>query len=222
MQTVTQPFNQTTLPPNSEAIDPEVFVAFKTEGEDVEEYRALKNQLALRWFKDNKSLLFTSTRANQGASQVVANLAIMFAQSGYRTLLIDAHIRQPSQHQLFRLNNTLGLSDKLARRAKTDVVHTISNFPHLNLLTAGTSIPNPLELLGRQNIWAEFEQDYEVVLIDAPAAMEYSDAQYIASQVGGGVIVARNDETRIKDLEKVKAQFATARAETIGVVLTDF
>lgn len=222
MRALSQQFDYKTLPPDSDAISQEVFVAFRLDGEEVEQYRALRSQLALRWFIEHKSLLFTSTRSGHGASNVVANLAILFSQLGHKTLLIDADIRKPSQHNLFKLSNGLGLSDLLANRTQDNVIQNIVGFENLNVLTSGTKIPNPLELLTKQNFWAEIETQYEIVLIDTPPALEYTDAQLIASEVGGGVIVARNDETKIADIEKSKDLFSIARAEVVGAVLNDF
>jgi len=222
MRAVSQQFDYKTLPPDSDSIAPEVFVAFRLDGEEVEEYRALRSQLALRWFIEHKSLLFTSTRVGHGASNVLANLAILFSQLGHKTLLIDADIRKPSQHTLFRLDNSEGLSDLLANRVKGNVIQNIVGFENLNVLTSGTKIPNPLDLLSRQSFWTEIEKQYDIVLIDTPPALDYTDAQLIASQVGGGVIVARNDKTKVADLKKAKDLFAIARSETVGVVLNDF
>lgn len=210
------------LPPDSAAIDPEVFVAFTLGGDEVEEYRSLRTQLLLRWFAENKSLLFTSTRYGHGASHVVANLAILFSQMGHKTILIDANIRKPAQHDLFRLDNSQGLSDLLARNSKGSHIQKVRGFEHLHVLTAGTKLPNPLELLSMKNFWTAVEKAYDIVLIDAPPALEYSDAQLIASQVGGGVIVARQNETKKADLKKLEQQFDIAKAVTVGVVLKEF
>lgn len=210
------------LPPDSAAIDPEVFVAFTLDGQEVEEYRALRTQLSLRWFDVNKCLLFTSTREGQGASQAVANLSILYSQMGYKTLLIDANIRNPYQHDLFRLDNTHGLSDLLARRSEGNNIQKIRGFDNLHVLTAGPQLPNPLELLSIDSFWAAAERAFDIVLIDSPPALDYSDAQLIASKVGGGVIVARKNVTKTRELEKLKEQFAVAKAETVGVILRDF
>lgn len=210
------------LPPDSAAIDPEVFVAFTLDGDEVEEYRALRTQLSLRWFEDNKSLVFTSARYGHGCSHAVANLAILFSQMGHKTLLIDANIRKPAQHDLFRLDNSQGLSDLLARRSRGNQTQKVRGFDNLHVLTAGTRLPNPLELLSIKSFWAAAEKAYDIVLIDAPPALEYTDAQLIASHVGGGVIVARKNETKTAEIKKVEQQFDIARAATVGVVLKEF
>lgn len=222
MSATSQQFNYATLPLDSTAIDAEVFVAFTLDGEEVEEYRTLRTQLSLRWFNQHKSLLFTSTREGHGNSHVVANLAILFSQLGHKTLLVDANIRRPAQHSLFRLDQAHGLSDLLANNVKEDVIHSVSGFNNLSVLTAGTTAPNPLELLSVKQFWVDVEQHYDVILIDTPPALDYTDAQLIASQVGGAVVVARNNETRVADLQKVEALFDIANAETVGVVLKNF
>lgn len=211
------------LPPDSAAIDPEVFVAFTLDGAEVEEYRALRTQLSLRWFEGNrKSLLFTSTRDGQGASHTVANLAILFSQMGLKTILIDANLRNPVQHDLFRLDNSKGLADLLSSKSNENHIQKVRGFEYLHVLTAGSSLPNPLELLSIKNFWTAVEQAYDIVLIDSPPALEFSDAQLIASQVGGAVVVARVNDTKKSDLKKLEQQLEIAKAAKVGVVLKDF
>lgn len=222
---LSQQFDYPCLPPNNESLDPELIAAFHPRDPKVEALRVLRSQIALRWYAEHKSMIVTGARSGQGTSHISANLAVVFSQLGERTLLIDADLRNPRQHHLFRLQNNLGLSDILAGRASADVIQHMAGMANLAVLTAGTVPPNPQELLGRPAL-AELlnsaAAQYDVILIDTPPALDCSDAQTLSARIGGALIVARRHHAKIADIEEVKRQFAIAGAETVGAVLNDF
>ena len=222
LRAVSQQFDYSSLPADSDLIDSEVVAAFRSHSKEIEAFRTLRSQLALRWFAENKSLVVSASTAGQGSSHVSANLAVLFSQLGEKTLLIDADMRTPRMHVLFKVANKQGLSDMLASRAGTEAIQTIEAFDNLSVLTAGTSTPNPLELLSRNQFWHEIEQDFDVIIIDTPPALESADAQSIVAKVGGALIVARNNEAKLADIEDVQSQFLIAGADVVGVVLNDF
>lgn len=222
---LSQQFDYPCLPPNSKALDPELIAAFHPRDPKVEALRVLRSQIALRWYSEHKSMIVTSARSGQGTSHVTANLAVVFAQLGERTLLIDADLRNPRQHHLFRQKNILGLSDILAGRAGMDAIQCVTGMENIALLTAGTVPPNPQELLGRP-AFAELlnsaAKQYDVILIDTPPALDCSDAQMLSARIGGVLIVARRHHAKTADIEEVKRQVAIAGAVTVGAVLNDF
>jgi chain length determinant protein tyrosine kinase EpsG len=222
---LSQQFDYPCLPPNSEALDPELVAAFHPRDPQVEALRVLRSQIALRWYSEHKSLVVTGARSGQGTSHVVANLAVVFSQLGERTLLIDADLRNPRQHHLFRQHGGPGLSDILAGRASTDVIRRMQGMANLSLLTAGTIPPNPQELLGRPalaDLLNAADAEYDVILFDTPPALDCSDAQTLSARIGGVLIVVRRNQAKIADVEEVKRQLAIAGAETVGAVLNDF
>jgi chain length determinant protein tyrosine kinase EpsG len=226
IQTVlSRQFDYPCLPANSKALDPELVAAFHPHDPKVEALRVLRSQIALRWFSEHKSLIVTGAQNGQGTSHVTANLAVVFSQLGERTLLIDADLRNPRQHHLFRLKNNLGFSDILAGRATAEAIQRVEGMTNLALLTSGTVPPNPQELLGRP-AFAELlnavDTQYDVILIDTPPALNCSDAQTLSARIGGALIVARRDHARIADMEEVKRQLKIAGAEAVGVVLNEF
>jgi len=116
----------------------------------------LRSQISLRWThpKERKSLVIASAGRGEGRSWLAANLATVFAQMGERVLLIDADLRHPRQHELFNLNNSVGLSALLTGRAGREIVVRIHPKLRLFVLPAGLLPPNPQELLvGRCLIW---------------------------------------------------------------------
>ena len=171
---ISQQFDYPCLPPNSEGLDPELVAAFHPRDPKVEALRVLRSQIALRWYSEHKSLVVTGARNGQGTSHIVANLAVVFSQLGERTLLIDADMRNPRQHQLFRQPNSPGLSDILAGRAGTDVIRKVDGMANLALLTAGTVPPNPQELLGRPalaDLFNALDVEYDIILFDTPPVL---------------------------------------------------
>jgi protein-tyrosine kinase len=188
--------------------------------------RGLRTQLLLRWFHDRtKVLMVASPRWNEGGSSVAANLAIVFAQLGERTLLIDANFRRPCQQDWFGLKSELGLSHVLAGRASfRESLMSIAPFENLSVLVAGPLPPNPQELLGRVTFPSVIEAapaSYDVVIVDAPPLLEYADAQVIAACAGGCLLVARRHKTRVADLELSKQRLLPTNAIMLGTVICE-
>lgn len=192
----------------------------------VEAVRAVRSQLTARWFaRGNKSLLILGVAGGDGASLFCANLAVVFAQLGERTLLVDANLRRPGQHAIFDLQNRQGLSDLLAGRASPDVITPIEGLDGLHVLGAGTVPPNPHELLHRPSFgeWhGHFEARFDVVLYDVAAWSLAADALAVGAGAGGVLLLARRDRTALSALEAAGARLAAAGAELVGSVMLEF
>ncbi len=180
--------------------------AFDPFSKQVESLRSLRTQLMLRWFERGyKTIAISSSKEVDGSDSLAANLAVVFSQLGERTLLIDANLRDPSQHKLFRLNNNSGLSDILVGRASTDVVVRIPSLLNLNVLTAGTTPPNPQELLNKDTfdqLLAAFSEQYDIILVNASPMLQSSDAQILAKKIGGVLIAAEQHKTALSDTQE--------------------
>ena len=156
---------------------------------------------------------------------LVANLAVVFSQLGKRTLLVDANLRQPRQHEIFRITEKQGLSDILAGRAGVEVVSKINAFENLSVLSAGTLPPNPQELVSRpefQHLINSFAINYDVILIDTPSFSAGADTYAIAAMLGGTVLVARQSSTRVLDVATAVEQLKQNGTQIVGSVLLDF
>ncbi|MFT3735045.1 MAG: chain length determinant protein tyrosine kinase EpsG [Rhodocyclaceae bacterium] len=192
----------------------------------VESLRATRSQLMLRWFGaqvPRHMLAIVSADRGEGRSWVAANLAVVFSQLGERTLLIDGDLRQPRQHQIFGVDNTLGLSALLAGRSAERVVQHIPELRELSVLPAGAPAPNPQELLTRQlcaALLAELSSQYDVILIDTPAAAEYADAQTLAVRAGGALVVARDTHSHVTRLQQMADDMQEAGAEIVGSLIS--
>lgn len=191
----------------------------------VESLRALRSQLMLRWFTaGNKALAMVGTNAGDGASYLAANLAVVFSQLGERTLLIDANLRSPGVSTLFNLGGRMGLSDVLADRADLSSVVRIPAFVDLSVLPAGTTPPNPAELLSRNSLvdmLANLGESYDVILLDTPPASDSADFQTVAARAKGAVVTVRKNHTRLNDVAGVKAMLGAAGAEVVGAVVNE-
>lgn len=226
MQVLSLQFDYPYLQPGQCAFSKELIAAYQPFSSQVETLRALRSQLILRWFNQkNKALAVISTTPGDGGSNLVANLAVVFSQLGEKTLLIDANLRQPVQHKIFNLTESRGLSDILAGRSEPDIATKIESFVDLTVLGAGTTPPNPQELLNRSNFTNFMHQavaGYDVVLVDTAPVAETSDALTVASRCGGTLLVARLNQTRLSDLNNIRDQLTVSGVQIVGAVINDF
>lgn len=208
-------------------VSEELVAAFEPFSHQVEALRALRSQLMVRWFTgdvERRTLAVTSPGRGEGRSYLAANLAVVFSQLGEHTLLIDADMRSPRQHLLFNLESRSGLSSILSNRGDASVVSRIASFIDLSVLPAGPIPPNPQELLGRSlfaKLLEEMAKEFDVIIIDTPAAADYADVQTIAVRAGGALLLARARETRVAELRALAATFANSGVMVVGSVLNE-
>lgn len=210
-----------------ESLSRELIAAYAPFSPQVEAMRALRTQLMLRWFDStppHRLLAVVGASRSEGRSFLAANLAVVFSQQGARTLLVDADLRNPRQHELFKLSDRPGLSSLLARRGDETAIHRIRGLPGLSVLPAGTVPPNPLELLTRPEFartLANLTNDYGVIIIDTPAATLGADYQGIAAVAEGVLLVAHRNYTRAADARGVAESITATAATVAGVVLNE-
>ena len=222
-----QQFNYPVLPRGGDhGVADDVIAAYNPQSEQVESLRALRSQLTLRWFNDSnhKVVAITSPGRDEGRSWLAANLATVFAQIGERTLLIDADMRHPRQHELFHLGNSVGLSALLTGRAGKEIVSRVHPQLRLFVLPAGIIPPNPQELLGRpvfELVLERFTDQFDVIIIDTPAAIETADAQIVAKRAGAAVMVARRNLTRHSQMAAAMQSLGQTGVNVIGSVINE-
>nr|WP_305262302.1 chain length determinant protein tyrosine kinase EpsG [Nitrosomonas sp.] len=221
-----QQFDYPYLLPGEGNHSPGLVVAYQPFGAQVEVFRAVRSQLMLRWFTSgHKALAIVSHNPGDGVSLFVANLAVVFSQLGERTLLIDANLRYPQQHEIFNLKNKQGLSDVLADRANvSEVIAKIDSFIDLSVIPAGTLPPNPLEILNRSTfdkLNDQLANQFDVILYDTLAFSSGADALSIAARTDGVLIVARKNSTHLNDINVMNEQLKCSGTEVIGSILMD-
>lgn len=203
-QALSVQFNYPHINARQSVLGPELIAANAPFQAQAEALRDLRTQLLLHWANpERKVLAIVSVNARDGRTFVAANLAVVFAQLGEKTLLIDADLRQPRQHRLFGHGGP-GLAQALSGRSGLQLAERVSYFENLWLLPAGATPPNPLELLSRPEfpkLLAEARKQFTIVIVDTPASLRGSDARLIAARSDGMLAVVRQDRTRIADLE---------------------
>jgi protein-tyrosine kinase len=206
----------------------ELVAAFAPFHPRTEEMRALRTQLLIRWYNPqarHNALVIASPGSGEGRSYVAANLAVVFSQLGARTLLLDADLRKPRQHEIFGVPPGNGLSTLLSGRIDHSSTYPIPGLSRLSVIPAGPLPPNPQELLSRPGFTAlvkDLQSMYDVVIIDTPPAKQYADAQSIAFRAGDALVVARKDHTAVGSTSKVVKELAGTGARVVGTVINTF
>jgi chain length determinant protein tyrosine kinase EpsG len=206
----------------------ELVVACRPDHIEAEQLRALRTQLVIRWANARprrRMVAIVSPGSGEGRSYLAANLAVAFAQLGERTLLVDADLRAPRQHQIFDVADRVGLSAIVSGRAEREAIVPFPEFGRLSILPAGACPPNPQELLLRPALavlLGELAEEFDVVLLDTPPARAFADAQSLAFRAGSAIVLARKDHTRVADTAAVMRDLGVTGAQILGTVLNAF
>ncbi|MDR3427060.1 MULTISPECIES: polysaccharide biosynthesis tyrosine autokinase [Silvimonas] len=220
---VARQFDYSWLDARDGAYDTSLVAAYKPFSKEVEQLRNLRSQLVLR--EDavaERCFVVASVDDDSASSWVAANLAVVFAQLGERTLLIDANLRTPHLQKLFRLGTGHGLADILAGRSGPECVQSLGQLGDLSVLTAGTVPPNPQELLCRQSfrsLLLEARPRNDVIIIDSPPLREGADVQLLAARAGAAVLVARRHKSSVKAMLQLRDELLVTGATVLGVVM---
>ena len=170
-----------------------------------------------------KSILITSPGPREGKSTTAANLGVVLAQTGLKTLIVDADLRRPAQHQVFQLANSGGLTDLLTS-PEIDIEAYLrdTTVDNLQVLTSGCLPPNPSELLNSQRmqkLLASLNQMVDAVIIDSPPVTAFADARVLSSRVDGVMLVTLASHTRRDLAQQAIASLQQAGANILGAVL---
>ncbi|MHA6481495.1 CpsD/CapB family tyrosine-protein kinase [Paenibacillus sp. strain BS8-2] len=190
-----------------------------------ESYRALRTNIDFSSIDDNLQVIMVSSAGpGEGKSTTIANLAVAYAQSERKTLLIDADLRKPTAHHTFSISNRWGLSSVISKQCTIEEVVQALEIPNLSIVTSGAIPPNPAEMLGSNRMTAilqHLKSIYDIILIDTPPLLAVTDAQIVASKCDGAILVV--DQGRVKrDIGKKAIQNLQAvNARILGVVLNN-
>ena len=189
-----------------------------------ESYRALRTNITYA-SADNKikSVLVSSPQPGEGKSTIVANLAIAFAQLRKRTLLVDADLRKPVQHNVFGVPRGPGLSEFLVGEVEdfNSVIHP-TKVENLFIVTAGGLPPNPSELLGSDRMCelvALLESKYDMILFDSPPIVAVTDSSMISSEIDALVMVVKAGQTDLAAVDRCLDTIKNVRSPLIGAIL---
>ncbi|MDE1890696.1 MAG: polysaccharide biosynthesis tyrosine autokinase [Planctomycetota bacterium] len=189
--------------------------------------------------KGLKTLLFSSATAGEGKSTAAANVALVFAQIGSKTLFVDGDLRKPVVSRFFGIEREPGLTDvilgnydwKEVVRTVTDImvgklsmeeIMVTPGFDNLNIITSGSVPPNPSEILNSQRMTdfiAQAKAAYDIVIFDTAPILPATDAVILGSKVDGVLIVYRVGKVARGALKRAKSQMDHIRANVLGTVL---
>lgn len=206
----------------------ELVVLTEPRGGRAEAVRLLRTQIMAQHVKaGRRGLAFVAPVVDSGCSNIIANLAVLLAQVGIKTLLVDANMREPRQQEIFGLDKEApGLSSYLSLQvARPERVVNANVLPGLAVITAGPAVPRPQELLSTRRFRDGVNillREYDIVLFDTPPANTSADALTIGAAAGYVLIVGRRDHTFFKDVSTLVEQLQTSRCPVIGAVLNEF
>lgn len=192
-----------------------------------EAIRAVRSQLMMRLNKPDAGrhgIAIVSPDTGDGKTYFAANLAVSLAQLGGRTLLVDADLRSPRQHEVFQVPNSAGLSSLLSGRAENQVIQAVESVPGLFVLPAGSLPPNPLELIERAAfglLMRELVAKFDHVVVDTAAVSHGADACVAASRCGAAVLLARKNQNTLVALQEIATALSGGSTQVLGTVFNE-
>lgn len=190
----------------------------------IEAFKTLRTNLVFALSqKSNNILAVSSALASEGKSTTAANTCITLAQTNSKVLLIDADLRKPVQHKIFKLTNQTGLSTLLGGiHSFKEVLHE-NVIPNLDIVTSGPIPPNPSEMLASDNmkkLLSELSKYYDYVIIDTPPINIVTDTLTLLKSIAGVMLVAMQGQTPVEALEQAIESVNFSEGAILGVVVT--
>ncbi|MFQ5633013.1 MAG: polysaccharide biosynthesis tyrosine autokinase, partial [bacterium] len=191
--------NGTTAPEEVREMAARLITHFAPKSPISEAYRSFRTNIQFTKIdKPLQTLLVTSPGPGEGKSTTVANLAITMAQMGSKVLLVDADLRRPILHSIFKLDRRIGLTNTLVGRVSVDDAINETEIENLSIMPCGTLPPNPSELLGSaamKNLIEELKSKFDIVLFDSPPVIAVTDAVVLCNKLDGVVLVVKSGQT---------------------------
>lgn len=187
-----------------------------------EAYRTLRTNIQYSSYdKKIQTIVVTSAEAAEGKSTVSGNLALTFAQSNNKVILVDCDLRKPSLHKKFQISNLIGLSEVIL--GKESIEHAIQKRnDNLYVLTSGKIPPNPSEMLASSamnGLLNLLKEQFDVIILDSAPICAVTDAQVLSTRADGTIIVTRAERTKRDRVVEAKMLLDKVGANILGVVL---
>ena len=172
-----------------------------------------------------KTILITSPDAGDGKSTLVSNLGIAMAQAGQKTLIIDADLRKPMQHNIFEFENGRGLSSVLAGTITLEKAIQAGPVKELDILSCGPEVPNPSEILN-SDAFAEIVKEqlakrYDRIIIDSPPFGLVADSQILAAICDITLLVLKAEKSTRKHSQQARDVLLSVGGRLLGAVVND-
>ncbi|WP_395145245.1 polysaccharide biosynthesis tyrosine autokinase [Armatimonas sp.] len=189
----------------------------------MESYRSLRTNINFAAVGTTlRSIVVTSSVPAEGKSTTAANLAMAMALDGKRVIIVDADLRRPSLHKLFRQESSPGLTDILVGTHEISEVIRSCGVENVSVIAAGSPPPNPAELLGSARmveLIAQLESLADIVLFDSPPTLAVADSVVLAARTNGVLLVIGYGETKKTNSRQAVERLQRANARVLGTVL---
>ncbi|SFF28487.1 capsular exopolysaccharide family [Paenibacillus catalpae] len=169
-------------------------------------------------------LTVTSAGKSEGKTTAAVNLACSYAQKDKKVLLVDANLRTPFLHEVFGVANNNGLTNVVTERYETSDIIRYTMMPNLFLISSGPNFIDPIELLTSSKmstLLEELKREFDLIIMDTPPAMIWSDAQIVSSMSDGVLLVMKDGKVKKNHALKVKSMIEQVNTRIVGVVFNN-
>ncbi|MZQ83673.1 polysaccharide biosynthesis tyrosine autokinase [Paenibacillus sp. 5J-6] len=190
-----------------------------------EAYRSLRFNIDCSVFgREAKTITVTSSGRGEGKTTTAINLAVAYAQTGKKVVLVDADLRNPSIHVTFREDNGRGLTSYLVNQSAVNEIVRESYIENLSIVTSGPTPQNPSGLLASNQmdiLLAELSSEYDMVIVDTTSILTVTDAKIMATKCDGTLLIVKSGKVKRGIAKKVKEELHLANVNLIGVVMNE-
>lgn len=169
-----------------------------------------------------RSMVVTSSMPGEGKTVTGANFAIVNAQAGRRTIIVDADLRKPMMHRVFQLSNQTGVTNVLIKQSELASAIQHTKVENLDVLTSGALPPNPAEVVGSKamkELIKQLTEMYDLVIVDSPPVLSVADARLLGQEVNGVLFVVSAHQVSKVALKKAKESLDLVGVRIIGTIL---
>lgn len=190
-----------------------------------EAYRTLRTNLMFSSVDQAmQTLAVTSAVPDEDKSEAIANLAVTFAQSGNRTILVDADLRRPSQHDIWGIENKGLTTMMLEDSALANPPLVATGIDNLQVLPAGAEPPNPADLLSSKRmseVIGVLKARANYILFDSPPVLSATDAALLGIKLDGVLLVVKAGHSRRDQTQRAREALEQVNVRVVGAVLTN-
>ncbi len=215
-----------TIISKEEAYSSRIIAHFDPKDPIVESYRNIRTSLLFTFTSGDplQAFVISSPNPSEGKSLTTSNLATVFAQSGKKTLIIDTDLRRPVIHKIFGLPKSPGITDVLVGQTDWNEAIHQTDIDNLFVLPAGTSPPNPGEMIGSPRmteILDILKENMDYVILDTPPVVAAIDAAVLGAKTQGIILVLNMEETKRDSAKFSIEQIQRAGSKVLGGLLNN-